>query len=307
MADPVISCIIPTYNRAQLLKCAIESTINQTFPYWELIIVDDGSIDSTEQTVSSYCKKYNRIYYFKNPGKGGAAARNYGISKSKGEYIAFLDDDDVNLQHSFESQLNAANKAGSAFIVSGYEVRDRDSNKIKSQIKLELKGRGAGFPSRWFIKRELLEKVAGFDESFPSMQDIELSYRLAQQEIFALHDDVVSIIYPTPNSISTNNKNAINGKVMLMDKRGDLMHAAEAAHWYFIIATAYFNLGDKSRSNVYVRKAIDTDNRYKYLLGYFCMVCEPYSIKIIDRIVLKLLKKIHDYKFPNLVLHPVIK
>lgn len=305
MSDPVISCIIPTYNRAELLKCAIESTINQTFPSWELIIVDDGSIDSTEKVVSSYCKKYDKIYYFKNPGKGGAAARNYGLRKSKGEYIAFLDDDDVNLPHRFESQLNAANKAGSAFIVSGYEVRDRDSNKIKSQIKLELKGTGAGFPSRWLIKRVLLEKVAGFDESFPSMQDIELSYRLAGYESFVLHDDIVSIIYPTKNSVSTRPENSLTGKMLLMEKLASKMPLPEAASWYFNIATGLFSLGRLNEVDHFFRLSSDSKH-LPFILGYYYFNLVKSLTGRFKKINIKILRFLGGCFSPVIVQHKIV-
>ena len=228
---PVISSVIPTFNRSQILKYSIESTINQTYTDWELIIVDDGSTDNTENIVQSYLSKDNRIKYYKNPGKGGASARNFGISQANGVYIAFLDDDDVSLSHRFESQLHAAIKSGCRFIVSGYEIRDRKTDTVREAVKLELRGMGAGFPSRWLIKKELLERVNGFDEDFPSMQDIELSYRLAEHEVFALHDDIVSILYHTDNSVSKNKVNAIRGKVLLMERLGPTMQPQEDASW----------------------------------------------------------------------------
>jgi len=305
MPDPVISCIIPTYNRAELLRCAIESIINQTFPYWELIIVDDGSIDSTEKTVSSYIKKYDKIYYFKNPGKGGAAARNYGLNKAKGEYIAFLDDDDISLPHRFESQLNAANKAGSAFIVSGYEVRDRNSKRIKSQIKLELKGAGAGFPSRWLIKRELLEKVAGFDESFPSMQDIELSYRLAWYESFVLHDDIVSIIYPTENSVSKRPENSLAGKMLLMEKLATTMPPPEAASWYFNIATGLYSLGRPKEAEHFFRLSSDFKH-LPFIFGYYYYNLARSLSGPFKKINIKILRFFGRCCFPMLVQHKIV-
>lgn len=307
MSNPLVSCIIPTFNRADLLKNAIDSTLSQTVTDWELIIVDDGSVDNTSELVLSYCAKDKRIKYYKNPGKGGSSARNFGVSKAQGEYIAFLDDDDVSLPHRFQSQLSAAKKSGSGFIVSGYEVRDRSTNKLKSQVRLELKGMGAGFPSRWLLKKELFKKVNGFDEDFPSMQDIELSYRLAEHEVFVLHDDIVATIYPTKNSVSTNVNNAIRGKVLLMERLGYVMQPAEAAWWYFIIGTGYYSMGKKNNAIDCFKTAIQKRKNFNYKMCYYIAAYFPLFNNIAKKLVLKILHKLGNQRFPVLVVHPTIK
>ncbi|MCB0543765.1 MAG: glycosyltransferase family 2 protein, partial [Saprospiraceae bacterium] len=103
----LVSCVVPTYNRAAFLKDAIESTLAQDYPNWELIIVDDQSADNTAEVAKAYAEKDPRIRYFLNPQKGVSSARNYGIEMAKGQYIAFLDDDDISLPHRFGSQLKA--------------------------------------------------------------------------------------------------------------------------------------------------------------------------------------------------------
>lgn len=89
---PFFSVVIPTYNRGGVLLHAIQSVIQQTFDQWELIIVDDGSKDDTKSVVSAITDKRVKYYYQEN--KGRSAARNAGIEKALGEYIAFLDSDD---------------------------------------------------------------------------------------------------------------------------------------------------------------------------------------------------------------------
>lgn len=89
---PFFSVVIPTYNRGGVLLHAIQSVIQQTFDQWELIIVDDGSKDDTKSVVSAITDK--RVKYFYQENKGRSAARNAGIEKALGEYIAFLDSDD---------------------------------------------------------------------------------------------------------------------------------------------------------------------------------------------------------------------
>jgi glycosyltransferase involved in cell wall biosynthesis len=91
------SIIIPTYNRAHLLSKAIESVISQTYSNWELIIIDDGSTDRTNELVDNYCKIDNRIRYIYQENAERSAARNNGIEHAKGEFICFLDSDDYYL------------------------------------------------------------------------------------------------------------------------------------------------------------------------------------------------------------------
>ena len=92
MNKPFFSIIIPTYNRANLISISIESVLKQTFTDFELIIVDDGSTDNTSEVVGNYTD--NRIFYYKKVNEERGAARNYGIKKSCGEYVNFLDSDD---------------------------------------------------------------------------------------------------------------------------------------------------------------------------------------------------------------------
>lgn len=307
MAEPVISCIIPTFNRALLLKDAIESTLNQTFKNWELIIVDDGSTDETEKVVREYTRKDSRIKFFRNDKKGQASARNYGLLRSNGKYIAFLDDDDVSLPHRFESQLKASKNSGNNFIVSGYQVRDRQTGKLMSEHKLELRGAGAGFPSRWLISKELLSQTDGFKEDFPSMEEIELSYRLSELEIFALHDEIVSILYPTENSVSRVRENNLRGMVLMMEQFDTIMIPLEAAVWYFTIGYGYYSMGEKRSALIYFKKAAEISKSFNFRLGYLIAAYFPFLGGIIKRLNLKILQIIGNYGFPALVNHPIVK
>lgn len=92
--SPVVSVIVPAYGHADLISETIESVLSQSFQSFELIIVNDGSPDHTGRVVAKYLPD-SRIHYFEKDNGGVAAARNYGFEKSKGKYIAFLDDDDL--------------------------------------------------------------------------------------------------------------------------------------------------------------------------------------------------------------------
>lgn len=91
---PVISVIVPCYNQSQFLAECLQSVLNQTFKVWECIIVDDGSVDNTEETAKQWTKKDARFSYYKKENGGVASARNYGIERASGEWILPLDGDD---------------------------------------------------------------------------------------------------------------------------------------------------------------------------------------------------------------------
>ncbi|WP_240911251.1 glycosyltransferase family 2 protein [Yeosuana marina] len=96
--NPLVSIIIPTYNRAHLIGETLDSIMNQTYTNWECIIVDDGSMDNTQDIIQCYCKKDKRFQYHHRPKdrpKGGNACRNYGFEKSKGKYVNWFDSDDL--------------------------------------------------------------------------------------------------------------------------------------------------------------------------------------------------------------------
>ena len=95
MVMPLVSIVMPAYNSEKTIIKSIKSILDQSYHNWELLVVDDGSTDKTEKIVLDYIKKDKRIKLIKNSGKGVSSARNAGIDKSEGEYICFLDSDDL--------------------------------------------------------------------------------------------------------------------------------------------------------------------------------------------------------------------
>src|SRR5690606_8186561 len=106
---PLVSIIIPTYNRAHLIGETLDSVLAQTYTNWECIIVDDGSSDHTDEVVGAYVQKDARFKYFHRPDThlpGGNGARNYGFLQSKGEYVNWLDSDDLTQPAKLERQVD---------------------------------------------------------------------------------------------------------------------------------------------------------------------------------------------------------
>ena len=119
----LVSIIMPSYNTGRYIEQSIESVLAQTYPYWELIIVDDCSADDTDVIISQYLSD-TRIRYLKNATNSGAAvSRNYALREAKGKWIAFLDSDDLWLPEKLEKQLIFMREKGYKFTYTDYRIQ----------------------------------------------------------------------------------------------------------------------------------------------------------------------------------------
>ena len=182
---PLVSVIIPTYNRAWTVSEAIDSVLAQDYPNFELIIVDDGSTDDTQIVLKKYQDKINVIYQ-KNCGV--SAARNKGVLKSNGEFIAFLDSDDLWEKKKLSCQVDFFIENPEALICQTEEIWIRNGKRVNPKVK-HIKPSGMIFeqslylclvsPSAVMIKRKLLDKVGLFDENLLSCEDYDLWLRIS--------------------------------------------------------------------------------------------------------------------------------
>ncbi len=305
-ADPIlVSCVIATFNRAQIVRQAIESTLAQSYANWELILVDDQSTDDTWEVISEYAAADQRIKCFRNPNKGANYARNLGIGQASGKYIAFLDDDDVSLPHRFASQLRAMQSSGSRFIVSWHEVRDRQSGALKRTDKTVLRGSGAGFPSRWMIEKTLLEEVGGFNPKMRAMQEIELSYRLAAKYTYAHHADVVTTMYHSEESTSKGENGAL-GKIQLLGEVGHLMFPEEKAFWAYSVALWYLRNNQQRKALHYYQQASASCSGYRRLKPIFLVIAGLCAISKTGFYGSKLAARLIPEQNPLMVEHRLI-
>lgn len=117
----LVSIITPTYNSAKYIAETFQSVQNQTYQNWEWIIIDDGSSDDTEIVVNSLKEKNNRIRFYKlEQNSGPAIARNTGIEKAKGNFMTFLDADDIWFPNFIENSINTIKESGVSFVFSSY-------------------------------------------------------------------------------------------------------------------------------------------------------------------------------------------
>lgn len=194
-----VSVIIPTYNRGWILKESIDSVFSQTFDAYELIVVDDGSDDNTSEILDSYG---NKLRIIRQANQGVSAARNRGIIASSGEFIALLDSDDLWLPEKLDRQMSFFRNNPDAVICQTQEIWIRNGKKV-NPCKHHKKLSGMIFepslnlclvsPSAVMFKRELLDMVGFFDESFPACEDYDLWLRVSLAYPVYLIDEALII------------------------------------------------------------------------------------------------------------------
>lgn len=136
MEKGLISVITPTYNCAKFIEYTIESVRAQSYKQWEMIIVDDCSTDNTKKIVDKFIKEDNRIKYFCLENNSGAAiARTKAMELAKGEYMAFLDSDDIWSEDKLKKQLIFMKQNGFSFTCTAYEQIDEDGNSLNKIIQ----------------------------------------------------------------------------------------------------------------------------------------------------------------------------
>jgi teichuronic acid biosynthesis glycosyltransferase TuaG len=134
---PLVSIITPVFNSEKYIGKAIESVLNQTYPSWEMILVDDMSTDRSMEIVGEYMQKDERIKLIKlSENSGAAVARNTALNASVGRFIAFLDSDDLWKPEKLEKQLAFMQKNDYAFTFTAYDLMDQDGNSLRKTIHM---------------------------------------------------------------------------------------------------------------------------------------------------------------------------
>jgi glycosyltransferase involved in cell wall biosynthesis len=196
---PTVSVIIPTYNRAWILREAIDSVLSQEFTDYELIVVDDGSTDDTRAILDSYGQD---IIVLPQANQGVSAARNRGIAESRAQLVAFLDSDDLWLQHKLSRQVAFFEFNPDALICQTEETWIRNGVRVNPK-KRHQKLSGMIFepsldlclvsPSAVMIRKTLFDAVGTFDESLPACEDYDLWLRVSCRYPVRLIDESLTI------------------------------------------------------------------------------------------------------------------
>jgi glycosyltransferase involved in cell wall biosynthesis len=221
-----VSAIIPTYNCAHLLPQAIESAIHQSHRLQEIIVVDDGSTDNTEECVRPFL---SQIRYVKQENRGLAGARNRGIRESTAEFVAFLDADDVWLFEKTEKQLSAFRSSPDvaltftdALVVSpggtnmptfmfGKDARDGYVFNVLLRSSFIL-------PSTAMIRRSCLEDVGLFDEGLLCVEDLDLWLRISRKYPVKMVAEPLAVWRRQEDSLTAKITNMANGAIQVYRK-----------------------------------------------------------------------------------------
>lgn len=206
----LISVIIPTYNRAPLVKEAVDSVMAQTFKEWELVVVDDGSTDGTGALLEPYGL---RLRYIWSGHRGVSAARNLGIRVTSGEWVAFLDSDDLWLPKKLERQMEILRRDPETALCYTDEIWIRNGRRVNPG-KRHKKHSGWVFerclplclisPSSAVIRREVLREVGGFDEGLPACEDYDLWLRITlRHPVIFLEEKLIVKRGGHPGQLST--------------------------------------------------------------------------------------------------------
>jgi glycosyltransferase involved in cell wall biosynthesis len=207
MYNPIISIIIPTFNREAYIGYALDSIVRQTYAHWECIVVDDGGSDDTLKIVSDFCENDARISFYKRSQdypKGVNGARNFGLDKSKGEYIALCDDDDYWLEDKLEKQMAVFKAHPEIGLVTGnIEYVNTDGKRTGRIIKhvgnhgrvfenFLLKNRTSAITP--LFKRAVVEQVGKFNTDFKIFEDWEYWRRVSYYYPFYALTDVLACV-----------------------------------------------------------------------------------------------------------------
>jgi glycosyltransferase involved in cell wall biosynthesis len=191
MSTPLVSCVIPCYNRPVFVRDAIDSALAQTYTRVEVVVVDDGSTDNTPEVLAEYG---NRIRVIRQSNAGTAAARNTGIANSQGEFLAWLDSDDAWLPQKIEAQVQAFARHPDAGVIYTPCAFFNDRGEppppaeplpipdciARDDVMEMLIVESEVMPSSCMVPRTVLDNVGHFDPSF-KWEDWELHFRLARR------------------------------------------------------------------------------------------------------------------------------
>ncbi len=302
---PEISTIITAYNCAPYVESAINSALSQTFKDYEIIVVDDCSVDETQQKILKY-KNHKKIrYFFKKANGGNAHSKNYGINRAKGRYIAFLDGDDIWLPDKLKKQHEIMQKNPDLGIVySSFKIINLEGNliaenklpNVKKPYPKILLGNFIGL-SGALVKKECFDQCGLLNDQIRTHEDWDLWMRITRRfKIHLMEEPLFLYRSSKPNKITKgqiklrrenfitviNNAFASNSELSIFFKHRCI------SNWYFDLAKACF----------FRRQILKT-----FYLNAMSIIHMPFQIKAYfffpDMLIRKGLKSIINFKNAN--------
>lgn len=279
MPDPIknISILMPAYNCGRYIAQSIKSILNQTFKEFELIIIDDGSADNTEEIVMSF--KDPRIIYRKTINKGTSAALNLGLSLALNEWVARIDADDLNVPGRLETQIKFLNENPEYDIISSWSVYFKDPDRILFLLEEPVENvdiyehldRHNMLNQSGVVYRKEIIKEAGYNENYKNNEDFELFYRLRDKvKFYNIPEYLVYTRVRSDSKTYTNNNKNIYDFLFPVSFKNMLEAKSKGEHFYWATTIAWLNYfyGDRKSSRSYFKNSFSWKNIAAYLTTF---------------------------------------
>jgi len=251
MSGPLVSIVVPMFNAQQTIAETLSSISEQTLRDWELIVVDDGSTDSSPSMVEDFSDTCtNSVRLIKTRNMGGASARNTGIGASRGEFVALLDSDDLWHPSKLTLQIDAMRAtptaigcgAGYEFLKHGHKRSAGRTFPWSSPATLKwlvLEAYGPALNSTLMIKRSELEVLGGFDSSLLFAEDLDLGLRLVNTGKVVTVEQVL-VQYRVSAGQVNQNYDLMKETMPLLHQRylwsNEVLHQRARANLYYMLA-----------------------------------------------------------------------
>lgn len=284
--NKLVSIIITTHDRSELLPRAIDSALNQTYPNIEIIVVDDGSKDTTDMVINKYVKTYPNVRHIKHEeARGGNAARNSGIIEAKGEFIAGLDDDDEFLPNRIS--LLVDNYKDKYCLIASRSIQIGKTTRIKTKylpyVNLNIMLYYNAIGNQVLVKKNIIIESGLFDEDLYRYQDYDMWIRIiAMHGSAKIINNITQIIHYEHDSHS-NNKRIKNfkGSFCFYKKHKYLMSKFQRRiHLHRIKKMQMKKIRFIKAKDIIISSFINTACFYEYII---------YIIKIFSKSVTKIL------------------
>ncbi|MDB9250752.1 glycosyltransferase family 2 protein [Halorubrum ezzemoulense] len=297
MAD--VSVVIPTYNRSEFIKGAVETALNQTYEDLEVVVVNDGSTDDTRSELGAYEDRSDVTVLHNDRNQGISYSRNRGTKFAEGEYICILDDDDRWEPEKVEKQVSLMEQLGTdyAVVYTGGVVIDDDRNVVQQfnpsrsgDIYPEVLARWKLNPhSGHMIRKACFEDVGGFDPDLVSGVDWDLSIRLAKKYKFEYIDEPLVKRIVHGDNISDTQRHA-NMRGDILEKYNDeitkhpRIHRTFLARWDEVRGWAAIKRGDHKNSIKYYYRALKREPTSHRILYFLLALAGPSVFTIGGRV-----------------------
>lgn len=292
---PLVSVIIPTYNRREMVAEAIESVLAQSYPNVEVVVVDDGSTDGTGEYLNE--KFGDKIRYIHQDNAEKSAARNNGIRQARGEFVSMLDSDDVLLEGAIEAMVTCFDSRPEADAVYGLKVRERGDGSLPS-LKVEKQYPDGAILTHYakerfihnnsyMVRRVLMLNEGMYSEELTNHEDVELLLRLTSRFKFYFCGTYVCNLRKSDGSARTNYDKIIAQGISAMERlysAGDVtpellaMKGRLYAEESLMVAMGAYRSGRYSLFRYYFFKAL------------YCSPAVAFRFRFLRRLVVSLFK-----------------